>query len=72
MSLSKPKNGLKLLELLYSYPIVSINQAAEYLEFTFPTTRKLVTDFQAAGILQEITGSQRNRRFAFLDYMNIF
>lgn len=72
MSLSKPKNGLKLLELLYSYPIVSINQAAEYLGLTFPTTKKLVTDFETAGILQEITGSQRNRRFAFLDYMNIF
>lgn len=72
ISLSKPKNGLKLLELLYSYPIVSINQVAEYLNLTFPTAKKLVSGFEDADILKEITGSRRNRRFIFFDYMDIF
>lgn len=71
-SLSKPKNGLKLLELLYSYPIVSVNQAAEYLGLTFPTAKKLIMDFETAGILREITGLERNRRFAFFNYLAIF
>ncbi|MDP1808185.1 MAG: Fic family protein [Actinomycetota bacterium] len=71
-SLSKPKNGLKLLELLYSYPIVSISQAAEYLGLTFPTAKKLIMDFETAGILKETTGSERNRRFVFFNYLAIF
>lgn len=72
LSLSNPKNGQKLLELLYSYPIVNINQVADYLGLSFPTAKKLIMDFEADGILKEITGLERNRRFVFFKYLAIF
>ncbi len=72
LSLSNPRNGQELLELLYGYPIVNITQVADYLGLSFPTAKKLILDFEADGILKEITGLERNRRFVFFEYLAIF
>lgn len=62
----------QLLLLLYSNPIVNYKFVQQKLELTHPTVNKLLTDFQKIGILQEITGQERNRLFAFTDYIALF
>lgn len=61
-----------LLILLYSKPVVNYKFVQQKLELTHPTVNRLLTDFQKIGILKEITGQERNRLFAFSDYIALF
>ena len=38
----------------------------------YATANKLVEEFESAGILREITGWQRNRRYEFEPYLVLF
>ena len=39
---------------------------------TYPTANSLAARMVAGGILREITGHTRNRRFIYQDYCNLF
>jgi Fic family protein len=62
----------KLLDHLFSQPIITANELAEFLQLSLVSTYKLIEDFRNAGILEEITGFRRNRFFAFRQYLAIF
>ena len=65
-------NGLKLLDLLFQRPLVNVNLVKEDLDVkTFSTANKLVERFEALGLLQEITGGQRNRIFRYTPYWQL-
>jgi Fic family protein len=65
-------NGLVLLELLYFNPIISVDFVIEGTNLTFPNANALVKQFCDVGLLSEITGQKRNRRFAYSPYLNLF
>lgn len=65
-------NGLRLLESLYACPILSVHDAMQATGTTFPTANKLVSRFSELGLLVEITGNQRNRRFSYDPYIQLF
>lgn len=65
-------NARKLLTLLYRQPSVHVQDAADHLEVSYPTASSLVSDFEDLGILDETTGQQRNRRYLFRDYIELF
>jgi Fic family protein len=62
----------ELLDILYSKPVVDYKFVQQKLGLTHPTVNKLLMDFQKIGILEEITGQERNRLFAFSDYIALF
>lgn len=65
-------NGLRLHDLLFHYPMVNVRFLEERLGVAFITANRLVKQFEALGLLVEVTGGKRNRRFLYSSYMNLF
>lgn len=63
--------AVKLLDRLFEKPIVSVSDAAAYLNVSRQSALQLVKKFAQIGILKEITGKQRYRKYIFLDYIDI-
>jgi Fic family protein len=64
--------ALKVLESLYSQPIVSVLQVQKITGSSFPAANDLVKRFVLHGVLVEKTGQARNRRFRYDAYIAIF
>lgn len=69
---SRAVNGQKLILYLYQRPIIDVQKVAELTETSAATAYKLIADFERMEILNEITGSQRGKIYAFKDYLNLF
>jgi Fic family protein len=65
-------NGHRLLEYLFKRPIVSVNEVRELTGTTYPAANQLVDRFARLGIVAEITGQVRNRRFQYAPYIRLF
>jgi len=61
--------ALRLFELLPRSPIVTVGKVIELLEITKPTAGKAVETLVEAGVLEETTGRQRGREFAYQAYL---
>jgi Fic family protein len=68
--LSSPLAVVLLNQLFYT-PIISISDVQKKFNITYPTAAYLVQQFTDIGILQEITGLKRAKRFVYSAYMNI-
>lgn len=64
--------GQRLLLVLFSQPIMSMNQVASELDVTFATAARLVAEFIKASMLKEKTGFSRNRSFELHEYVRLF
>jgi Fic family protein len=64
--------ALALLETLYFRPIVSVHSVVNAAQLSFANANALVKHFQDLGLLREITGQKRNRRFSYDPYLNLF
>ena len=64
-------NAIRLLDLLFHNPAVSIKEVADDLKISPVAANKLVSNMVVLGILQEITGKERYRVFAFVDFIRI-
>jgi Fic family protein len=62
----------KFLEYLFKQPITTVRMAEQHLKCTFVTAGKVVERFVKLGLLQEMTGFQRNRRFRYVPYLALF
>jgi Fic family protein len=65
-------NALGLLEYLFEQPIVNARLVEEHIHCVFATADKLLKQFVDLGIVQEITGGQRNRRYEYSPYLALF
>ncbi|MEI6310142.1 MAG: Fic family protein [bacterium] len=65
-------NGHRLLEHLYEHPIVSVNDVLGLIGTTYQAANNLVIRMVNSGILQEVTGQVRNRRFIYQSYIDLF
>jgi Fic family protein len=61
--------ALRLLALLYLRPIVSVSAIRDMIGVSFPTASKLVNQFVAHGLLEELTGYRRNRVYRYTPYL---
>jgi len=61
-----------LLDFLFDRPILTIAMVQAELNCSYPTAGKYVEEFEAAGILRETTGFQRNRRYRYDPYLSLF
>ncbi len=65
-------NGLRVLDSLYERPIVSVNQVREITGTTYAAANTLVARLVSLGILTELTGQSRNRRYQYKTYVDLF
>jgi DNA-binding MarR family transcriptional regulator len=65
-------NGHRVLEFLYEHPILSANEVRDLIGTTYPAANDLVGKFVGNGILREITGQARNRKFMYQSYIDLF
>jgi Fic family protein len=64
--------ALRLADALCIQPMVDIKRVIELTGVTFPAANDLVRRFERAGLLVEVTGNARNRRFRYAPYVRIF
>lgn len=60
-----------LLDKLFLYPVVTVKDVARRLETSYQTANDLVKRFEKMGLLEEMTGAQRYRRFRYKPYLDI-
>jgi Fic family protein len=64
-------NAVRLLELLPSNPVVTLQRVIRLLGVTKPTAAKCIDDLVAAGVLRETTGKQRDRVYVYQEYLGV-
>lgn len=65
-------NGHKVLEKLFDRPIVGVNDVKAVTGTTYAAANALVARLVEIGVLAEMTGFARNRRFRFASYIALF
>lgn len=65
-------NGHKVHEALFHRPIVTVHNVRALTGTEFPAANDLVRRLMAIGVLREITGYSRNRRFRYEEYVELF
>jgi Fic family protein len=65
-------NGHKVLESLFDRPIVAVNDVQKTTGTTYVAANSLVSRLVELGVLSEMTGNARNRRFRFTPYIALF
>ena len=65
-------NGYRVLEHLYEHPILSVSEVKDLLVSSYPAASNIVSKLTEQGILEEVTGLKRNRRFIYRDYTDLF
>jgi Fic family protein len=64
-------HAVKLLDVLFERPLISISDVEMLLKVSRQTATNLVNGFNRIGILREISGKKRYRKFLFDDYTKI-
>lgn len=64
--------GVRLVDVLFERPILTVRQAEGLLNTSFATANKAVEELEKAGLLREVTGQRRNRRYHFEPYLRLF
>jgi Fic family protein len=63
--------GVKLIDLLFKNPLVSVKDVSGKLNISKESANELVKKFEEVGILKEITGKQRYKKYSFKEYIDI-
>ena len=63
--------ALQLLSALVSQPVLSVSMAAETTGRAFANANRLVSRLVRLGILREITGRKRNRRYCYAPMVDL-
>lgn len=66
------KHAKKLIDKMYSVPVVTIKNIAKLTELTVQSAGLLGRELESKGILKEKTGYKRNRIFVLQKYMDLF
>lgn len=64
-------SAIQILTFMQRRPVVSVNDLKKELELTVPTLNTGLKNLEKLGLVSEITGRQRDRLFAYQDYLAI-
>lgn len=64
-------NAVRLLDLLFTKPVVTAADISSTLGISHQPAYDLVNQFEKLGILREITGKKRYKKYLFVDYVRI-
>ena len=62
----------KVVEYLYTHPVVEAQKVSERIKKKPQSAYQLIAKLEELKIIEEITGSQRNRLYIFEEYLEIF
>ncbi|MCF8224115.1 MAG: Fic family protein [Bacteroidales bacterium] len=65
-------NAKIVVDSLYKKPIIDAEKVREVTGISFPSCYKLISDLEKLGILKEVTGNQRGRKYVFDRYLSLF
>ena len=65
-------NAQKVVQQLYKNPFMTAGQVKEAADVSMPTAYNLISSLEKLGILEELTGAERNRLYVFKDYLRLF
>lgn len=65
-------NGQRVMDWLFDHPIVTVATVRKWLGITPAGANQIVGRLEGIGLLREITGYARNRRFRFEQYLKLF
>ncbi len=65
-------NGHRVLESLFDRPIVTVSDVQKVTGTTYAAANQLVSRLEEVGVLGEMTGYARNRRFRYAPYIALF
>ena len=63
--------GLALLDYMIGHPLLSVAAASEAASRSFANANSLVQRFVGMGLLREVTGRRRNRRYAYEPFLHL-
>ena len=63
--------AVKMLDFLFDRPLVSGSEIVDKLNVSSVTANELVKKFEKLGILREITGKKRYKKYFFANYVDI-
>lgn len=64
-------SALRVFQYLQTHPIVSVPEVTRGLKISSPTVRKSIGHLEETGILREVSGRQRDRRYIYDRYLAI-
>jgi Fic family protein len=64
LSTSRSGNLLRIVDLVFQQPVISVANVGAFLQVTPPAANRLVAKMVDDGIVIEVTGQKRHRRFA--------
>lgn len=65
-------NALKVHELLFRFPMLSVGAVVDLLDVSFTSANRLIERLVDIEILAEVTGNARNRVFQYRGYVAVF
>ncbi len=65
------ESRLRALSVLFSYPVISVNELARQLEIAYNTSNQIISEIVKVEILVEETGQKRGKLFKFKPYLEI-
>lgn len=65
-------NAHRVLEKLYTTPIISVKEVQALIKTSYPPANDLVKRLKERKILTEITGYRRNRKYIYTEYIDLF
>jgi Fic family protein len=63
--------AVRLLDMLFERPLISVSDIVMQLKISRQTATQLVNKFNEAGILNEVSGKKRYRKYLFANYIKI-
>jgi Fic family protein len=69
---SRALKAKKVIEYLYKRPMITAAKVSEVASISMPSSYKLISDLEKLNILNEKTGGQRSRVYAFDNYLNLY
>lgn len=65
-------NGHRIMDKLFDHPLITVATVRDWLDCTAAGANSLVARLAKIGLLCEVTGFARNRRFRFDPYLRLF
>jgi len=69
---SRTANAQKVVYYLYQHPVVNAARVGEVASVSPASAYKLIVDLERFGILKEITGGKRSKKYVFDAYLKLF
>lgn len=72
LSAQSSRNAIKLLKHLFGSPIMTVNDVSKVTDLSYANANNLVKKLMELKILEPILERERNRIFAYSEYINLF